>query len=162
MSRGRRSTASNSTLVQTLVGLSTADSLSALQLLAAVVQQRRIRRCAWRGGEINLHRLQQYARRMRRLPGARRGKPDEETLDWVIWASRTVGLLTGGECLEVSALAWCLLARRFDEPELIIGTRWREGQLDAHAWLEYDGEMVHESSAELEAYRRLPPVLARG
>ncbi len=42
-------------------------------------------------------------------------------------------------CLPRSLTLWWLLRRQGIESELRIGTRYRKGQLQAHAWIEYEG-----------------------
>ena len=48
-------------------------------------------------------------------------------------------------CLQQSVTLWWLLRRRGLEGELRIGTRKRDGQFDAHAWVEFCGRALNES-----------------
>lgn len=63
-------------------------------------------------------------------------------------------------CLTRSlALGW-MLRRRNVNVKLRIGIR-RSGPLDAHAWLEWQGEVLHDPAGQAEAYAVLPGALAQ-
>lgn len=49
-----------------------------------------------------------------------------------------------------------LLARHGYSTQMHIGIRKDDGNLDAHAWLEYDGVPLMESDAHLNKFVRLP------
>jgi hypothetical protein len=48
-----------------------------------------------------------------------------------------------GNCLSQSLVLWWLLRRRGIEADLRFGVRTEEGQLHAHAWVEYQGQPLN-------------------
>jgi hypothetical protein len=58
-------------------------------------------------------------------------------------------------CLRRSLVIQSLLARRGIRTELRFGVRKDDGELSAHAWLEYEGEVVVEPQAITERYKPL-------
>jgi Transglutaminase-like superfamily len=56
-----------------------------------------------------------------------------------------------GQCLAGALALWCLLQRRGIETELRFGVRKQEGQLLAHAWIEY-GSLPLTLDPELPKY----------
>jgi Transglutaminase-like superfamily len=48
-------------------------------------------------------------------------------------------------CLEESLTLWWLLRRRGIAAELRIGARKEAGRFEAHAWLEFDGEVLNDA-----------------
>jgi hypothetical protein len=51
-----------------------------------------------------------------------------------------------GRCLAQSLALWWLLKRRGIKTELRIGTRKREGQIEGHAWVEYQNVAVNDAA----------------
>ena len=49
---------------------------------------------------------------------------------------------TWATCLRKSLVLWFLLRRQGIAAELQIGTRFNEGEFQAHAWVEYQGDVV--------------------
>jgi hypothetical protein len=49
-----------------------------------------------------------------------------------------------GNCLSRSLTLWWLLRQQGLEGTLRIGTRFKDGQFQAHAWVEYDGQPLNE------------------
>lgn len=60
--------------------------------------------------------------------------------------------LYGGNCLSRSLMLWWLLQRRGVHTEMRIGTRWLEGEFQAHAWLEYKGLPINAKSDVRQKY----------
>ena len=50
-----------------------------------------------------------------------------------------------GKCLQQSLTLWYLLRRRGLDPELRIGVRKAGDQLEAHAWVQYQGRALNDS-----------------
>jgi hypothetical protein len=71
---------------------------------------------------------------------------------------RATGL--GGMCLARSLTLWALLRRRGIETELRVGYRKRDGGIEGHAWLEYEGVSINEDAAEIETYIVAPQPVA--
>ncbi len=62
-------------------------------------------------------------------------------------------------CLTRSLATRFLLLRRGIESELLLGARRAGGELDAHAWLQVDGEPLGEQpGADMKAFERSRPV----
>ena len=59
-------------------------------------------------------------------------------------------------CLHRSVTLWWLLRRRAIDGRLRLGARKRNGEREAHAWVEYRGEIVSEDSTRAEDYVPLP------
>jgi hypothetical protein len=49
-----------------------------------------------------------------------------------------------GNCLSRSLTLWWLLRQQGLEGTLRIGTRFKDGRFQAHAWVEYDGQPLNE------------------
>src|SRR5262245_51547112 len=58
-------------------------------------------------------------------------------------------------CLHRSLALWWLLGRRSIESDLRLGARRRNGRFEAHAWVEYGGEIVNDDGGEGD-YSELP------
>lgn len=52
--------------------------------------------------------------------------------------------LYSGNCLSRSLMLWWLLRRQGVDSALRIGVRTVDGQFQAHAWIEYQGQPLHE------------------
>ncbi len=63
---------------------------------------------------------------------------------------RATGL--GAGCLARSFTLWALLRRRGIEAELRVGYRKRDGTIEGHAWLEYEGAPINETAGVVETY----------
>jgi Transglutaminase-like superfamily len=61
-------------------------------------------------------------------------------------AARNIPLRTN--CLEQSLVLWWLLERRGIAAELRIGARKDADHLEAHAWVEFDGQVLNEPAEE--------------
>ena len=62
-------------------------------------------------------------------------------------------------CLKKSLLTWWLLARRGIKTELRIGVNNNPGDFKAHAWVEYQGKVLHDPTdigAQFSAFSSLP------
>jgi hypothetical protein len=70
-------------------------------------------------------------------------------------AQRTVRRSCGieGTCLVRSLALWALLKKHGVEAEIRIGLRKREGSLEGHAWVEFDGVAMNEDGAEAGSYK---------
>jgi hypothetical protein len=55
-------------------------------------------------------------------------------------------------CLEKSLALWWFLGRRGMASSLRIGTRKDGGRLEAHAWIEFGGSALNETSGSLRSY----------
>ena len=61
-------------------------------------------------------------------------------------------------CLHRSLALWWLLRRRGLEGELRIGVR-KEAQMEAHAWVEYAGEVLNDAEAVRQDYVPFPSAI---
>ena len=77
-------------------------------------------------------------------------------------AVRTVELHGPGSpnCLERSMLLWWLLRRGGIEGELHIGARKNGSRLEAHAWVELEGEILNDSTEVHTHYARFDGPIA--
>lgn len=57
-----------------------------------------------------------------------------------------------GKCLEQSIVLWWLLLRKRLPAELRIGVRQSDAGLEAHAWVEVQGNIVNDSEDVLTEY----------
>lgn len=95
--------------------------------------------------------LQRWQARLLRFgasrPGARAPQPDiaraRRVARMVAAAARRVPMHT--TCLHNSVVLWWLLRRQGLGGELRLGSRMREGRLEAHAWVECAGEVLNDS-----------------
>jgi Transglutaminase-like superfamily len=55
-------------------------------------------------------------------------------------------------CLEESLALWYFLRQRGISPQLRIGVRKTDGKFEAHAWVEYRGEILNQSEAVHQHY----------
>jgi hypothetical protein len=58
-------------------------------------------------------------------------------------------------CLRRSLLVWWFLRREGIRGEVCFGVRMRDGRLEAHAWVEYNGVVVNDSPAVRAQYQPL-------
>jgi hypothetical protein len=63
-------------------------------------------------------------------------------------------------CLERSLVLWWLLRRRGLPAELRIGARKRDAQLEAHAWVELEGQVLNDSEVVHKHYARFDGPIA--
>jgi len=105
--------------------------------------------------------------RMRRLiaqfgrPPGSTPEPSPDEVDRVTWAARAVGQRVLGDkpCLTEAMVAQLLLSRMGLAAKLQIGVRrGRQGELEAHAWIEHRGRILIGDCAGLERFSRLPPL----
>ncbi|MBC9909737.1 lasso peptide biosynthesis B2 protein [Chitinophaga varians] len=61
-----------------------------------------------------------------------------------------------GRCLSQSLVMQCLLGRQGIPSALKIGIQRRDGQFDAHAWLEKEGSLLNDHPAIVSQYLVLP------
>jgi hypothetical protein len=61
-----------------------------------------------------------------------------------------------GTCLVRSLTLWALALRRHVEVDLLVGFRNRDGQIEGHAWVEFQGKPVNESVAVVSNYQVAP------
>jgi hypothetical protein len=62
-------------------------------------------------------------------------------------------------CLQRSMLGWLLLRREGVQGNICFGVRMNDCQLEAHAWIEYNGVVVNDSVSILEKYKPLSDAL---
>ena len=94
---------------------------------------------------------------LRRWSGAARAVPAAEAPRLIRnarRAQRRVANATGlgGMCLARSLALWTLLRRRGIATDLRVGYRNRDGKVEGHAWLEYQGAPVNEAAAVIQTY----------
>ena len=84
--------------------------------------------------------------------------PSTQSVVWAVTvASRYVPRAGSGACLTQALAAQTMLARRGHQALLRIGlTKDEERRLQAHAWVESEGEVVIGGSADLECFTPLP------
>jgi hypothetical protein len=61
-----------------------------------------------------------------------------------------------GTCLVRSLTLWALALRRHVEVDLRVGFRIRNGQIEGHAWVEFQGNPLNESVAMVSNYQVAP------
>ncbi len=72
------------------------------------------------------------------------------------WAIRTTGeQFQGATCLVRSLALWWLLARRGIDSEIRFGVQKVDTELEAHAWLEWQGRPLTDSDDPRDAYSSL-------
>ena len=73
-------------------------------------------------------------------------------------AQRMVGRNTGieGTCLVRSLTLWAILLRFGLATDLRLGMRKRNGSMEGHAWLEYEGVPINESGDLIQSYDIYP------
>jgi len=63
-------------------------------------------------------------------------------------------------CLERSMTLWWMLRRRGVNGELHIGARKEAGKFEAHAWVEFDGQVLNDSAEVHKHYARFDAPIA--
>ena len=103
---------------------------------------------------VPFRRLVRY---LERMPASRPPVPPTEQRR-IAWAVEAVGrrLLPRRPCLTQAFVAQYLLARRGVATTLRIGVAKDDAALEAHAWLEADGEVLVGGAASPERYAPLP------
>lgn len=81
-----------------------------------------------------------------RLPRMHRQALDGDAIARMVSIAATRGPLRAG-CLASSAMLEALLRRHGIACELRVGVRTVDGRLEAHAWIEYDGNVADPSRA---------------
>ena len=62
---------------------------------------------------------------------------------WLVRVASTHGLVRGN-CLAQSLTLWWLLRRQGISTELRIGVRKQQGRIEAHAWTEYQSQILND------------------
>lgn len=128
--------------------------LQALVALPAVALALRLR---------GLARVQTALQRWPRAPGApvARGAADAaRRVAWCVYVAATHGLWPAN-CLQRSVVTVWFLRRRRILGELRIGVRrGADGQLDFHAWVEHDGQVINDHSDVRDRYATFDRVIA--
>ncbi len=70
--------------------------------------------------------------------------------------------LGAANCLERSLVLWWLLARQGGAAELRIGTRKKDAELEAHAWVELAGRVLGEEGDPHKEYAAFEESIAAG
>jgi len=91
----------------------------------------------------------------------RRGRPSVARIVWAVKiGARFVPAAT---CLAQALATKLLLRRRGYNPALRIGvTRNEAGEFQAHAWIEYNGDIVLGYLNDMSRYSKLPPFAPEG
>jgi hypothetical protein len=112
--------------------------------------------------ELSLRRsgYDRTCRRLTRL--SRRGRWRGPAEDLVPASVKMVALSASrtpvpAKCLGHSLTLWALLRRRGIEGEVVIGVRAGGDPLDAHAWVEVDGQPINETQETVDSYARFAP-----
>jgi hypothetical protein len=89
--------------------------------------------------------------------------PSDSSVSEVVWAVKAASrYVPKATCLTQSLTAYCLLGRLGHLAKLEIGVaRGKEGTLDAHAWVEVDGETLIGSLPDLSRFSKFPPLDAK-
>jgi uncharacterized lipoprotein YmbA len=76
----------------------------------------------------------------------------------VLRAQRMVNRTTdvAENCLVRSLTLWAMLLRRGLSPDLRVGFRKRDGQIQGHAWVEFEGVPINETEAEAATFATNP------
>ena len=80
----------------------------------------------------------------------------------IVSAARSAELNGVGQpsCLERSLALWCLLRQNGVDAELHIGAQTGQTEFAAHAWVEWDGEVLNDSPDVHKNYVRFEPPIA--
>ncbi len=101
-----------------------------------------------------------HAYRAKLSASALHGRPiDELRLAEVVWAVSRLGTLAPQilNCLPQALTVQTMLRRRGTEGDLCFGVKITpEGQVKAHAWVEWEGRPIIGKLPDLDAYSRLP------
>ncbi|WP_341526359.1 lasso peptide biosynthesis B2 protein [Nostoc sp. UHCC 0302] len=84
---------------------------------------------------------------------------DQAPISKIIWAINvsTRYMPSGAKCLARALVCQVLMTRRGYSPELRIGVaKSQEGKLEAHAWIESQGQVVIGDLKELPRFTQLP------
>jgi hypothetical protein len=78
------------------------------------------------------------------------GASERESVVWItrMEAAAARNVLFHPTCLEQSLVLWWLLRRRGVAAGLRIGARKDSDRFEAHAWVEYDSQVLNDASAE--------------
>ncbi len=97
-------------------------------------------------------------------PRFRSGEAGQEIAQRRIRAVRSAELhgLGTPNCLERSLALWWLLRRDGIDAELHIGAAKRDGRFEAHAWVEWDGQVLNDSADVHRHYMRFDAPIAAG
>ncbi|MEP6714932.1 MAG: lasso peptide biosynthesis B2 protein [Terriglobia bacterium] len=100
--------------------------------------------------------LRSWSGRPRRI--GRIAEPGMATIARACRAQRIVKRSLGidGSCLVRSLALWAMLRKRGIETELRVGMRKREGRVEGHAWLEFQGQALNEAESVIATYSALP------
>jgi hypothetical protein len=87
-----------------------------------------------------------------------------ETVICAVRAVRSVELHgpTSPTCLERSMTLWWMLRRAGVDGELHIGGRKTQGRFEAHAWVEWDGQVLNDSTDIHKHYARFAAPIVAG
>lgn len=81
---------------------------------------------------------------------------EAEIVELDAWAIRATGeQMSGATCLVRSLTLWWLLARRGIRSEIQFGVQKAAADLEAHAWLEWNGRPVTDADDPRERFSRL-------
>jgi hypothetical protein len=98
--------------------------------------------------------LQRLTRRRRPLPLA--DQPAVERVKWAVEAAARA--VPGGTCLSAALTGQSLLQHYGYSADLHVGVCVRPGhQLEAHAWVEREGQVVIGDTGDLDSYHTLLP-----
>jgi hypothetical protein len=91
----------------------------------------------------------------------RKGRP---SVGRIVWAVKIASpIVPSATCLAQALATKLLLRRRGYDPALRIGvTRNEAGEFQAHAWIEYDGDIVLGYLSDMSRYSKLPPLAPEG
>jgi len=108
-----------------------------------------------------LERLSQASRRP--MPA----DPTAATADTAQRLARLVSIAANhgpyrATCLRQSLALWWLLRRRGIPAELRIGVRKDRGELQAHAWVEHNGQALNDAQGLIASYAAFQPSLPAG
>jgi len=113
---------------------------------------------------LGVSRTQAWLRRWTLFPAAgfQVRRDSREAILLARQAQRVVKRKLGiqGPCLVRSLTLWTLLLRRGVETELRVGVRKRNGKVEAHAWVEFQGVPVNENESVVGSYEVYPLPLA--
>ena len=108
---------------------------------------------------FGFNRVRQWVERTTATRGGRQWVSDDVVRISVISVNRVKRYsLFGGNCLSQSlTLAW-MMRRRGLAPALRLGVSLRASQLDAHAWIEYEGRVLNDTQ---DVHTRFTPFIEK-
>ena len=114
---------------------------------------------------FGFQRWKEFVEKMSRPADRAAAAPSGFPLDTAMRAARAVRSAqlhgpTAANCLERSMTLWSILLHEGVDGELHIGARKQDAQLEAHAWVELDGQILNDADEVREDYTQFDGPIA--